>query len=113
MFGAVGDLARRKLLPSLYQLDKAGLVNPETRIIGAGREGLTSDGYINQARESLERFMKETIDREVWERFVKQLHYVRVEMNRYDQYSRLGDVVDQEKRVMVNYLALPARHFHR
>ena len=27
MFGAVGDLARRKLLPSLYQLDKAGLID--------------------------------------------------------------------------------------
>lgn len=37
IFGAKGDLARRKLLPSLYQLEKAGYIHPETRIIGVGR----------------------------------------------------------------------------
>lgn len=37
IFGAKGDLARRKLLPSLYQLEKAGHIHPETRIIGVGR----------------------------------------------------------------------------
>ena len=37
IFGAKGDLARRKLLPSLYQLEKAGQLNPDTRIIGVGR----------------------------------------------------------------------------
>lgn len=39
IFGAKGDLARRKLLPSLYQLEKAGQLNPDTRIIGVGRAG--------------------------------------------------------------------------
>ncbi len=34
IFGAKGDLARRKLLPSLYQLEKAGQIHPDTRIIG-------------------------------------------------------------------------------
>lgn len=37
IFGAKGDLARRKLLPSLYQLEKAGQIHPETRILGVGR----------------------------------------------------------------------------
>lgn len=36
IFGAKGDLARRKLLPSLYQLEKAGQIHPDTRIIGVG-----------------------------------------------------------------------------
>ncbi|MCV5854152.1 hypothetical protein OFN53_26345, partial [Escherichia coli] len=34
IFGAKGDLARRKLLPSLYQLEKAGQIHADTRIIG-------------------------------------------------------------------------------
>ncbi|STD21385.1 glucose-6-phosphate 1-dehydrogenase [Enterobacter asburiae] len=34
IFGAKGDLARRKLLPSLYQLEKAGQIHPDTRILG-------------------------------------------------------------------------------
>ncbi len=37
IFGTKGDLARRKLLPSLYQLEKAGYIHPDTRIIGVGR----------------------------------------------------------------------------
>ena len=37
IFGAKGDLARRKLLPSLYQLEKAGQIHPDTRILGVGR----------------------------------------------------------------------------
>jgi len=37
IFGAKGDLARRKLLPSLYQLEKAGQIHEETRILGGGR----------------------------------------------------------------------------
>jgi glucose-6-phosphate 1-dehydrogenase len=36
IFGAKGDLARRKLLPSLYQLEKAGQIHPDTRILGVG-----------------------------------------------------------------------------
>lgn len=35
IFGAKGDLARRKLLPSLYQLEKAGQIHPDTRILGS------------------------------------------------------------------------------
>jgi glucose-6-phosphate 1-dehydrogenase len=45
IFGAKGDLARRKLLPSLYQLEKAGQINPETRIIGVGRADWDKDAY--------------------------------------------------------------------
>ncbi len=41
IFGAKGDLARRKLLPSLYQLEKAGQIHPDTRILGvAARTGI-------------------------------------------------------------------------
>lgn len=35
IFGAKGDLARRKLLPSLYQLEKAGHIHPDTRIMAS------------------------------------------------------------------------------
>ncbi len=62
MFGTLGDLARRKLLPSLYQLEKAELIAPETTIVGVARGESTDEQYIALARESLEKFMKEPID---------------------------------------------------
>ncbi|MEA3548972.1 MAG: glucose-6-phosphate dehydrogenase, partial [Thermodesulfobacteriota bacterium] len=37
IFGVLGDLSRRKLIPSLYQLDIAGLLHEDTRIIGVAR----------------------------------------------------------------------------
>ena len=41
LFGTKGDLSRRKLLPSLYQLEKAGLLHPDTTIVGVARQELT------------------------------------------------------------------------
>ena len=41
IFGALGDLSRRKLLPSLYQLELAGLLSDDTRIIAVARNELT------------------------------------------------------------------------
>ncbi len=37
IFGALGDLSRRKLLPALYQLEVCGLINEDSRIVGAAR----------------------------------------------------------------------------
>ena len=62
VFGTQGDLARRKLIPSLYQLEKAELIAPETTIVGVARGESTDEQYIALARESLEHFMKEPID---------------------------------------------------
>ena len=62
LFGTLGDLARRKLLPSLYQLEKAELIAPETTIVGVARGESTDEQYIALARESLEKFMKEPIE---------------------------------------------------
>jgi len=68
IFGAKGDLARRKLLPSLYQLEKAGQIHPETRILGVGRADWDKEAYTKVVREALETFMKEKIDESLWEK---------------------------------------------
>ena len=48
LFGTKGDLSRRKLLPSLYQLEKAGLLHPDTTIVGVARQELTSEDYVDE-----------------------------------------------------------------
>jgi len=106
LFGTLGDLSRRKLLPSLYQLEKAELIASETTIIGVARGESTDEQYIALARESLEKFMKESIEGSVWERFARRLRYVDVDLTQTDQYSRLRDKVDQAQRETVNYFAV-------
>ncbi len=106
IFGVLGDLSRRKLIPSLYQLDKAGLLADETRIIGVARHELSQEDFVSKMRESLETFIKEEIDQEVVERLLTRLHYVLINLDVPEEYKRLGEAIDQEQRVLVNYFSV-------
>jgi glucose-6-phosphate 1-dehydrogenase len=53
IYGASGDLARRKLLPGLFHLHRAGLMPEEFRIIGTSRRGGTDDDFRTLAREAV------------------------------------------------------------
>ena len=106
IFGVLGDLSRRKLIPSLYQLEKVGMLHDDTRIIGVARHKLEQDGFVDKVRESLNTFIKDPLDTKVEQRLLARLHYVLINLDVPDEYSRLQDVVDQEKRVLVNYLSV-------
>lgn len=45
IFGASGDLTRRKLVPALHSLNCEGLLSPSTRLIGIGRTGMTDQEF--------------------------------------------------------------------
>lgn len=74
ILGATGDLARRKLLPALYQLEAAGRLPDDLRVIGVARRAVAPQVFLEQARESLNRF-EGRLDAEVWERFSGRLGY--------------------------------------
>ncbi|MEA3303811.1 MAG: glucose-6-phosphate dehydrogenase, partial [Pseudomonadota bacterium] len=107
LFGTLGDLARRKLLPCLYQLEKAGLIHPDTRIIGVARHEKSDEEYVDVVRDSLKTFLKEDISDVVWSRLSQRLNYRQVDMTASADYARFKDIIDQEQRVMVNYFAVP------
>ena len=106
LFGAQGDLSRRKLIPSLYQLEKAGLIAPETAIVGVAREEVADEGFVAQARENLGTFMKEAVDAAVWERFARRLRYANVDLSQPDQYGRVREKADPSLRDTVGYCAV-------
>ena len=106
IFGVLGDLSRRKLIPSLYQLDKAGLLHADTRIIGVARHELSQEEFTGRMRESLETFVSEPLAPEVVDRLLARLHYVLINLDVADEYTRLAEVVDQENRVLINYFSV-------
>ena len=107
IFGAWGDLCRRKLITSIYQLERAEMMAAETRIIGVARREGDTGVFTAKMRESLETFLGETIDEAVWERLAARLRYVKIDMYDLDQYNLLAAALEQDKRVTVNYLAVP------
>ncbi|AFP85155.1 glucose-6-phosphate dehydrogenase [secondary endosymbiont of Ctenarytaina eucalypti] len=111
IFGAKGDLARRKLLPSLYRLEKAGSLHPKTRIIGVGRANWDVKTYTQVVREALETFMKEGIDDKSWRSLSARLDFCNLDVNEMTHFSRLGEKLDQQARVTVNYFAMPPNTF--
>ncbi len=106
LFGTLGDLARRKLLPSLYQLEKSNLLNDGTNIIGIARQDIPQAQYISQVKDNITKFLGEPFCDETWARFEQRLDYVQVDMKSAADYKKLCEHVDPE-RTMVCYFATP------
>ena len=75
LFGATGDLARRKLLPGLLRLFEAGLLR-DARIVGTSLEDVDTEHFVKVARSACEEFGKGALADERWSRFARMLTYV-------------------------------------
>ena len=75
LFGAAGDLAKRKLLPGMANLVLSSLA-PDIEIVGTSLEELDDDAYKAQAKEALDEFDRRRLNDEEWANFAANLHYV-------------------------------------
>lgn len=75
LFGATGDLARRKLLPGLLRLTQAGLLT-KARIIGSSLDELSTEEFVERAHESCGEFGRRNLTEEQWAAFASMLSYV-------------------------------------
>ncbi len=75
LFGATGDLARRKLLPGLLHLFEAGLI-VDARIVGTSLEDLDTEQFVKLAHEACLEFGKAQVSEEQFARFAGLLTYV-------------------------------------
>ena len=75
LFGATGDLARRKLLPGLFHLHEAKLLPERFRIVGVSRDDLDDSGFRAAARAAVEEFARRPVTEDCWAPFAAALSY--------------------------------------
>jgi len=113
MFGASGDLARRKLLPALYDLSYHACLAPRFRLLGFARTHMSDDDFRQKAGESLPTGNEEGADENQKTEFLKQLQYFTGDYDDAEAYRRLAqrlDELDGEGQLGGNrlfYLATP------
>ncbi|MEM9012965.1 MAG: glucose-6-phosphate dehydrogenase [Pseudomonadota bacterium] len=113
VFGATGDLARRKLLPALYQRLRAGQMPGEARVIGAARRDLGQDGFRALAAEALDQFVPTGDRTEAADTaFLAALHYVQVDVTGPGGWDDLRQLLgDEAERVRAFYLSVAPEFF--
>ncbi|CEN32221.1 Glucose-6-phosphate 1-dehydrogenase [Candidatus Westeberhardia cardiocondylae] len=111
IFGTKGDLAKRKLLPSLYQLEKIKLIHPQTRIIGVGRANWNINFYIHIVYEALERFVQEPINTKFWNILKKRLDFCNLDVNEIKYFNQLKKKINKKNKITISYLAMPPTTF--
>ncbi len=90
IFGATGDLSRRKLFPSLYHLTLDGKLPDNLAIIGASVEEQTEDRFRANLRESTANVSEgQSLDERVWERLASRIHYVSGDFKRPETFRVL------------------------
>ena len=93
LFGATGDLSRRKLLPGLFHLVQAGLV-PECRIVGTSLDELDDEGFRAFARSSLDEFARHGVAEHEWVAFSRCLSFVSLStLSEYENTNSLTSTV--------------------
>jgi len=75
IFGASGDLSRRKLLPGLYNLAVDGVLPRQFAVLGWGRTAMDDVAFRAVARKGVDEFSRRARDEEVWRRFGDRLFY--------------------------------------
>lgn len=112
IFGAKGDLARKKLIPALYQLEKKHQIHKESRIIGVGRANWNKLEYINIVYDSLNFFLKEKIDEQVWNKLYKRLDFCFIDVNKIEHFYNLNKLIIKKNNIVISYFAMPSNTFY-
>jgi glucose-6-phosphate 1-dehydrogenase len=106
-FGGTGDLAERKLLPALYQRQKAGQFSEPTRIIGTSRAKMSHKEYREFATKAIsDHVKKDEIDADQLETFLARLHYISADGKSGDGFEALKKQIGDSDRIRVFYMAV-------
>ncbi|MEK6249496.1 MAG: glucose-6-phosphate dehydrogenase (NADP(+)), partial [Planctomycetales bacterium] len=115
IFGASGDLTRRKLIPALYSLFCKGRLPANTRIVGFSRSKFSSDTWRDKLGDSTAEFVGEPFDIEDWHQFAPSIHYHPGDIGNIDDFrsleTKLVELEQNQPTTRVYYLATAPRFY--
>ncbi len=118
IFGASGDLTKRKLVPALYRLVQERLVPAEFAIVGLARTEMTDENFRQKMKESVEQFSEARhVDEEVWHSFAQGIYYLTADIGNAADYQKLAELlerIDKERGTAGNrvfYLSVAPRFY--
>ena len=98
IFGASGDLTKRKLIPALYNLAAEGLLTDELAVVGLARREMSHEQFRQKLTDDIKVFATNTVDAGLWEKFVKRLYYLRADLTEPRTYERLRNLLAEVDR---------------
>jgi glucose-6-phosphate 1-dehydrogenase len=118
IFGASGDLAKRKLIPAIYELAREKLLDEKSYVVGYSRSPMSDEQFRNVAREAIEKHARsKPIDEQVWKSLQPRFHYMQADYGSKEDHARVAETLkrlDEKFNSSGNrlfYLATPPETF--
>ncbi|MGO1538550.1 MAG: glucose-6-phosphate dehydrogenase [Leucobacter sp.] len=117
LFGVTGDLAKKKLLPAIYDLANRGLLPPGFALIGFGRREWSDEKFVSVVRESVEAHARTPFNPDVWDQLCTGIRFVTGAFDDTEAYVELGRVLNELEETrgtggnVAFYLSIPPRSF--
>ena len=117
IFGASGDLTRRKLVPALYNLMLDGLLPASFALVGVARREKSDAAFAGELRAGIEKHSRRPLESRLWDEGSGRIFYVQTPFEEEEGYRRLAerlDAIDREHGTEGNrlfYLATPPSSF--
>jgi len=115
IFGSNGDLARRKLLPAVFQLFVDNLLPDNFMVLGAGSQEKTAEAYRTDVKEALNTFAAKSVgvNGELLPSFLEKVYYKKVHNQTEEDFGALKEFIDEKslslsiKQNIVYYFSIP------
>jgi len=91
IFGAGGDLTKRKLIPALCNLAASNLLTDQFAIIGFANNDLTTQSFRKQLTQDIKEFASSPVPPKTWAWFLKRIYYLRGDFEDPKSYRQLKD----------------------
>ena len=109
IFGASGDLTKRKLIPALYNLKIENRLPERFAVVGYARSEWSHETFREKMREAVKEFSRTGLDEAFWQQFASTLYYISGEYEEAEGYQALKEFIDGFDR---GSRVLPVRAFY-